>query len=262
MSLTKAEIKYLRSLSRKKCREQEKKFLLEGWRPLQEALGSDFRIEYVAVDKTTEGRTEHRAVLAEAKKKSIAIREISRKELDQVSSTVYAQGILALVHQKEYRLETALSGSASLVVAADAVSDPGNLGSMIRSCDWFAANVVLLGKGCVELYNEKVVRTTAGSMFHLPIIQDVDLSSTLKQAKGLGYTIISSSGDGTQSYLDVRMKRQSIFVFGSEAHGISPGVRRISDASLTIPRHGAAESLNVGVACGIVLAHFRSHIHQ
>lgn len=262
MSLTKAEIKYLRSLSQKKFRDQEKKFLLEGWRPLHEALSSDSRIDFVAVDKTTEGSSEHRLVLAGARKKSVSIKEVSRKELEQISSTVHSQGIVALVHQKNYRLEAVLTKKSSLIVVADAVSDPGNLGSMIRSCDWFATDALLLGKGCVELHNEKLVRSTAGSLFHFPIVEEVDLSPALKQAKGLGYTIVAFSADGTQSYVNGRTTRHSIFVFGSEAHGISPEAREMCDVVLKIPRYGAAESLNVGVACGIVLAHHRSHIHQ
>lgn len=262
MPLTRKDFKYLISLSQKKVREQEKKFLLEGWRPLDEALRSDFVIDYVAVDKTTEGDPAHVKILAASKKKSIRIQEITTREMNQVSSTVHSQGVLAVVHQKESRFSELVSRKATLIVALDGVADPGNLGSIIRSCDWFGVDGILLGKGCVELYNEKVVRSTAGSLFHLPIVEDLDLGNTLRQTATAGYSVVSFSGDGSVSYLAGRLRLPAVLVFGSEPHGISLEVRGLSDSVLKIPRYGLAESLNVGVACGIVLAHLRSQSKQ
>ncbi|HEY4612934.1 MAG TPA: RNA methyltransferase [Bacteroidota bacterium] len=252
--LTKSEIKYLRSLSQKKFREQEKKFLLEGWRPLHEALGSDFSVEMVAVTSSHRNPEENK-ILSSARKKSIPVKELLDSELSQISSTVHAQSVVALVRQLEYNIDAVLKQKPPVVVAADAVSDPGNLGSMIRSCDWFGVGAVLFGQGCVELYNEKVVRSTAGSIFHVPIIENVDLISELRKAKQAGYFVAALSGDGTELYTNGKLKPPAILVFGSEAHGVTKDVRNVSDAVLGIPRYGSAESLNVGVACGIVLAH-------
>jgi TrmH family RNA methyltransferase len=262
MPLSKNDIKYLRSLSQKKIREEEKKFILEGWLPLGEALGSDVAVEYVAVDKTSEGDPSRDKILSAAKKKSIRIHEITRKELDQVSNTVHSQGVLALIHKKEDRLSDLIEQKAPLLVALDGVADPGNLGSIVRSCDWFGVDGILMGTGCVELYNEKVVRSTAGSLFHLPIVEDLDLVSTLKQTSTAGYSVVSYSGDGTVSYLSGRLRLPAVLIFGSEAHGISEDVRKLSHTVLNIPHHGRAESLNVGVACGIVLAHLRGQSKQ
>ncbi|HEY5614505.1 MAG TPA: RNA methyltransferase, partial [Bacteroidota bacterium] len=185
MRLTKSEIQYLRSLSQKKYRVHEKKFLLEGWRPLEEALKSDWRIELIAALPSQ--NTEHRALLEKAKKKAIHVKELSEKELGQVSSTVHSQGVVAVVRQREYRIEEVLSKQANSIVALDAVNDPGNLGSIIRSCDWFGVDALLLGEGCVELYNEKVVRSTAGSIFHIPAIEEVELPVALSKARKSGY---------------------------------------------------------------------------
>ncbi|MCI0706824.1 MAG: RNA methyltransferase [Ignavibacteriae bacterium] len=257
MRLTKSEIKYLRSLTQKKYREQERKFLLEGWRPLAEAVGSDFVVEMIAVS-TAHRNPEENKTLANARKKSIPVKGISEKELTQISSTVHSQGVVAVVRQHEYSIENVLDGKPSLVVALDAVSDPGNLGSIIRSCDWFGVDTVLLSKGNVELYNEKVLRSTAGSIFHLPMVEDVDLKSALAQFRRAGYFVATLSGDGKENYTNGSLKKPAVLVFGSEAHGVSEDVRAASDVVLSIPRYGSAESLNVGVACGIVLAHMRN----
>lgn len=258
MPLTKSELKYVRSLSQKKVREQEGKFLLEGWRPFQEALAANADIELVLVEKSTAGRGEHRKVLDEARKRSIPLKLATARELESLSSTVHSQGVLAVVKKRSVRIDVLFSRKPQLVVAADAVSDPGNLGSIVRSCDWFGVDAVLLGKGCVELYNEKVLRSTAGSIFHIPIVEQVDLRGVLAEAKQAGYGLFTLSGDGSKSYLNGSIHPPCILIFGNEAHGVGADVRSLSDEVVQIPRYGSAESLNVGVACGIVLAHLRS----
>ena len=258
MKVSKADIRYFRSLSQKKVRQAEQKFILEGWRALKEVINSSSKIETVAVLARYLEDPDYASILASLSERGATVKELSEMELKQVADTVHAQGVLAVVHQKSQTFETTRLDNASLIIAADAVSDPGNLGTIIRSADWFAADVILMGRGTVELYNEKVVRSTVGSIFHLPIIEGADLPSLLPQLKKQGFSIFSLSGDGKQAYTDVKSSEQVVFVFGSEAHGISTEVRNVSDAVLRIPKYGRAESLNVGVACGIVLSHWRS----
>ncbi len=258
MKVSKADIKYFRSLSQKKIRQTERKFVLEGWRALKEVLNSSSKIETVAVLARFVEDPDYASILGNLAERGVAIKELSETELKQVSDTVHAQGVLAVVHQKLHTLESSRVDNASMIVAADAISDPGNLGTIVRSADWFAADTILLGRGTVDVYNEKVVRSTVGSIFHIPIIEGVDLPSALARLKGRGFTIISFSGDGKLAYTSVQRSSHIIFVFGSEAHGISQEVRSVSDAIVRIPKYGRAESLNVGVACGIVLSHWRA----
>jgi TrmH family RNA methyltransferase len=110
----------------------------------------------------------------------------------------------------------------------------------------------------VELYNEKVIRSTVGSIFHLPIVEAVDLPSVLKDLGSKGFSVVGFSGDGKMEYTKRQASPREIFVFGSEAHGFSREVKSAIDEVVRIPRYGKAESLNVGVACGIVLAHARA----
>ena len=257
MSLTKAELKYLRSLSQKKVREAERKFILEGWRALKEALNSSVGIDLVAVLARFLADPDYGKMLAQLEQRRVHVKEISETDLKSVSDTVHSQGVLAVVHQPQPRLDKQRLNQASLVIAADAVADPGNVGSIVRSADWFGVDLVLLGKGCVELYNEKVVRSTVGSILHVPIVTDVDLPVALRDLKKAGFCVIALSGDGNKAFTEQKAERKTVFVLGSEAHGLSKDLRALSDAIVRIPKYGKAESLNVGVACGIILSHAR-----
>jgi TrmH family RNA methyltransferase len=255
MRISKSEIKFLRSLRQKKVREVEKKFIVEGWRPLKDALNSGFRMEYVALTAQLAANPDHQAIIAELGSRKVELKELNEIELRQVSDTVHAQGVIALVEQKQHSLDKILSGKKGLFVYADHISDPGNVGSIVRTCDWFGVDALLLSEGCVELYNEKVVRSTSGSIFHIPVIEHVIASDLLPRLKALGFWVVATAGDSKSGYLDVHYGEKNVIAFGSEASGVSKEVRQLSDEVVKIPQRGRAESLNVGVACGIVLSH-------
>jgi TrmH family RNA methyltransferase len=258
MRITKNEIKRIRSLSQKKNRETEQKFVVEGWRALKEVLSSASKVEIAGVLSRYLDDPDYKGILSQLEERGAVVRELTETELNALADTVHAQGVIAVVLQKTSSIEPDALKRSSLVVVADSVSDPGNLGSIVRSSDWFNADLLLLGKGCVELYNDKVIRSTVGSIFHLPIVEDVELLSTLRMLKEHGFSVVALSGDGKHSYTDQPMSGKLAIVLGSEAHGVSPEVRAVADEVVRIPKYGRAESLNVGVACGIVLAHIRS----
>lgn len=257
MHLSKNEIKYLHSLSQKKVRQTEKKFILEGWRALKEALNSSFQIELVAVLPQFLENPDYAKTISEIEERKILVKELTELELKKIADTVHSQGIIALTHQRASSLDHSLLRRSSLIVVVDSISDPGNLGSIIRSADWFGVDAVLLGKGCVELYNEKVVRSTVGSIFHLPIIEGVDLQQALPELKKNDFWVMAASADGKESYILAKAKAKNVLVFGNEAHGVSREIRGMADTVVKIPKFGHAESLNVGVASGILLAHLR-----
>jgi TrmH family RNA methyltransferase len=254
--ITKTELKYLRSLTAKKFRDEERKFLLEGWRPLHDALHSDFHVVSIYTIEARTLSSEQESILAFAASQRIPVQEVSEIELHQISSTVNAQGVVAVMEQKEKAFSFDPFHKAAFVVALDEVSDPGNLGTILRTCDWFGVDAVLLGQGCVSLYNEKVVRSTSGSIFHLPIYEDVDLVKTLPELKNNGFTVVSTVMDG-EPLTHTSLQDKTVLVLGNEAHGMSEAVKRISDRQVSIPRFGNAESLNVGVACAVFLSQWR-----
>ena len=262
MQISKSELKYLRSLTQKKIRHSEKRFILEGWRALKDLLNSPFDVDMVAVLPKYIGDADYKRILDQVRERKVPLKEISEKDLRQVSETVHAQGVVAVVRQRVVSLAQGLPERAGMVVAADSVSDPGNLGSILRTSDWFGVDCVLLGKGSVELYNDKVIRSTSGSLFHVPVVEGVDLPAAAKDLKDLGYTLAALSGDEKMAYDKVNWGARTVLIVGSEAHGVSKEVREVADVVVKIPRVGKAESLNVGVACGIVLSHLRLLYHQ
>ena len=141
--------------------------------------------------------------------------------------------------------------SKSTIIALDRISDPGNLGTIIRICDWFNVDALLIGSGSVELYNPKVIRSTVGSIFHFPILENVDLSLSLKKLKN--YKIISADLNGTSSIDKYNFSEKICIIIGSEAHGISSNLKNLITDSVSIPKFGKVESLNAAVALSIFL---------
>jgi TrmH family RNA methyltransferase len=258
MRITKNELKYARSLSQKKNRELEQKFVIEGWRALKEVLSSSAKVELVGVLARYRDDPDYKGILSRLEEHGAVVREMTETDLDDLADTMNAQGVIAVVQQKRRSLEPDLLKKASLIVAADSVSDPGNLGSIIRSSDWFNIDLLLLGKGCVELHNDKVIRSTVGSITHLPVVEGVELASILPMLKEHNFSVIALAGDGESSYDEHSMAGKLAIVLGSEARGVTKEVRALADDVVRIPKYGKAESLNVGVACGIVLARIRS----
>jgi RNA methyltransferase, TrmH family len=259
MSLTKAKIREIRDLGRKKDREAAGHFIVDGVRGVREAMQSRFPVVEVYYTGELLGAKEGEDLVREATHRTRSTLQITTREMEQVSDTVNAQGVLAVMQKVQWSSRDVLrrDHGSSVVVALDAVADPGNLGSIIRTCDWFGVDALLLGTNSVELYNPKVVRSTVGSIFHLPILVDVDLQSVLPEAKESGYTVYSTAAGGSEELDAVRFAEKTLFVLGNEAWGVSEQVARLADTRLAIRRHGKAESLNVGVACGIVLAGIR-----
>jgi RNA methyltransferase, TrmH family len=257
MSLTQSEIKYLRSLQQKKYRDTERKFLLEGWRPLRDALDSNFTIELIAVLPGSTHKPEHQSILALAKNRNIPVKELKEIQLRQISDEVHSQGIVALIHQQNETYDKNKLRSAKIVVACDTLSDPGNLGTILRTCDWFGVDAVLLSEGCVSLYNEKVVRAMAGSMFHVNVFENLELKNVLSDLQAEKFRLIATALDATPVSPST-FQEKSVLIVGSEAHGIKPDLLQLADEVSSIPRFGKAESLNVGIACGIFLAQWRN----
>ena len=140
-----------------------------------------------------------------------------------------------------------------MIVALENISDPGNLGTIIRNCDWFGVNNILLSKECAEIYNQKVIRASMGSLFHLSIIEENDLINSLKDLKTKNYDIVTADLDGENLYKFKRGKDIAI-VFCNEANGPSKELLKISNRKITIPQKGKAESLNVASASAVILS--------
>lgn len=223
-----------------------------------EGLTSDFTVEVVGYAPTSKTTEEERRILALAQQRAVPIKEMTSKELGLVASTVHAQGIIAVMRRKVQNLSEVSVDSMNLAVILDAVSDPGNLGSILRTSDWFGVDVVLLGKECASAYNEKVVRSTAGSLFHLRVVEEVDVVESIRLLRKGGFRVWATATKGTSVGRIQAGSAKVALVMGNEARGLSDAVLSEADEVVSIPRVGKAESLNVAVACGIVLSYIRA----
>ena len=246
-------------LLQKKYRTKQRRFLIEGMHLVEEALASDWKIDALLVSRSFASRGEYPAIARKAAAKKVPVHDASDRELEKLSDTVTSQGIVGVVQERMVGMDDALSGNSrpTLLVALDSISDPGNLGTIIRTCDWFGVDAVWVNAGTVELYNPKVVRATMGSLFHVPIVVVDDLCRSLEAAKRKGFAILAAVVGGESILTLMPIPARSIILFGNEAHGLSPEVQKLASSAVAIPRFGKAESLNVAVSCAAMLTAFR-----
>ena len=261
--LSKAKLQYLRSLSQKKIREREGVFLIEGWHSIEEASRALKEIPSIVYPKAAAETDRFAAIFSAARRISRERIEVSSKELSQIADTVAAQGIVAVVKKLSSDPGKVISDidkrGGAFVLALDGLSDPGNLGAIVRACDWFGVDAVYLSGSCVELYNPKVVRSTAGSLFHLPIFESPPgsefFSKSLVELRSRGFALIGAEVAGSTDVRSLTWPEKSVLAIGNESHGLSPEVSMLLDSHVAIPRFGKAESLNAGIAAGVLIAH-------
>jgi len=253
--LSKSKLSSLRKLLQKKYRVASKKFIVEGLRAVEEVLASDWKPETVLVTKSF--ADVHKELLRHIDEKNIPLYTITSRDLEAISDTEHAQGIVAIVHQRTYSVSLLENMQSGVVAAVDEITEPGNMGTIIRTCDWFGVDGVVVSTNSVEVFNPKVVRAAAGSIFHVPIATDVRLQSVLANLKSRGFHLYVTVVDDGIDVTKAEWAEKAIIVFGNEARGVSEEIKNLADTKVFVPRIGRAESLNVGVACGVVLGCWR-----
>ncbi|MBE3588385.1 MAG: RNA methyltransferase [Thermoanaerobacteraceae bacterium] len=243
-------IKYVRRLSRRRQRDKEGRFLLEGVRLVQEALSSGWPVEMLLYTGGVEERIA--ALLERARQKGIRTVTVAEKLLGEITDTVTPQGVLAVVKKPAYILEELFLNAPTLLVLVEGVADPGNLGTIIRSADAAGAGGVVLLPGTVDLYNPKTIRSTMGSLFHLPVVPagEAELLSFLHSS---GIQVVAGVPRGGIPLWAVDLTRPTALLVGGEAAGISTPWRDRAAHLAVIPMPGRAESLNVAAAASIML---------
>jgi len=237
-------IKLARSLHHKKFRDQEKLFLAEGRRLVEEALAIPGLVEALFI------REEQADDFSDRQDLDCYI--VNDRLLKLISATESQQGMAAIVRKPVWDLAT-LASAEGFLVLLDRVSDPGNLGSIIRSCWALSVDALLLTPGCVDPYSPKVVRSTMGGLFHLPLIEAV-AEQELDVLQMQGYELIATGLDDALDYYDIDMRTKKILVLGSEATGISSTIKSRCSKTSRIPINPGVDSLNVAAACAIITA--------
>lgn len=247
--ISKNDLKYYSSLLVKKFRQQENKFIVEGSKIVEEGFNSKFNCEVVFV--TPAFMETSSDLLNSIRKKTSNILEVKSVDFERLTDTKAPQGIAAVFGKNQPRKKINELKDKYLILI-DNVSDPGNLGTIIRTCDWFGFYNILLTKYSVEYLNPKVVRASMGSIFHLNIYDEVS-ESDLLNLKSNGYNFVSTDIKG-KSIFNFRSDNKSIIVFSNEASGPTDIIKNLTDEKITIPGKGRAESLNVSSAAAIILS--------
>ncbi len=245
--LTKNQIKYYSSLLNKKFRQQEKKFIVEGIKLIAEALDSGFTSEIIIALKESAAEN----LLKQLNRKKISTEIVKSADFEKLCDTKNPQGIIGVFH---FRQQSAMDFEhEKLIVALENISDPGNVGTIIRNCDWFGVKNILLSPDCAEVYNPKVIRASAGSVFHLNVFEEKDFYKVLLEQKKKGFMILSADLNGENLYTYTH-SQNVILVLANEANGPTKNLLDICDSKITIPRKGKAESLNVASASAVILS--------
>lgn len=247
--ITKNELKYFASLNQKKNRRVEKKFLAEGEKIVLEGINAKYPCQVVLM--TGEFFNNNEDVLNLIKKRQIRLEIIKTLEFEKLSDTKSPQGIIAVFEMRNEKFDSSLVSKQSLIVYLDNISDPGNTGTILRTCDWFGVKTALISSTSAEYLNPKVIRSSMGSVFHLNILENGE--KYLKELKTNGYKIISSDLNG-KNVFDFKIPEKAVLVLSNESTGPSRNISEMNDEKITIPGQGKAESLNVASAAAIMIA--------
>ncbi|MCP8617066.1 TrmH family RNA methyltransferase [Salirhabdus salicampi] len=242
-SLQNDKVKEWKKLNRKKDRDKQKCFLIEGEHLLEEAMRSDWNIREII---QLEGNTF-------SVPKEVKVITVSEKVFRAIASTNSPQGIMAVVQMKTFERNE----NDNKVLLLDAVQDPGNVGTMVRTADALGFDAVILGKGTVDVYNEKTVRASQGSLFHIPVMSD-DLLSWCHWAKRHDFQIWATSLRDAKPLMNVNKPNKMAVILGNEGSGVDNQLLDMADERVYIPITGKAESLNVSIAAGILMHYLQN----
>ena len=253
--LSKSEIKLIKSLSFKKYRKILKSFIIEGERLVSEAVQSKIIITQVYITDQFIAKSQHDSLMDLIAENAIITTAINEKEMNSICDTVSPSGILAICEMPNPD-DINISNSGNWLYL-DEMQDPSNLGTLLRSADWFGIKNVALSENCIDIYNPKVLRGGMGAHFRLSIYENIFLNTFTKSK----HTIIGTFQKGDSIHnVDIKKLKHWVLVIGNEAHGINKNNIDQINLKVTIPKIGSGESLNAAVAASILIYHLTSPI--
>ncbi len=250
-ALTEAQAKEIRGLlQRPRMRSNQGQFVIEGPHLLEAALDKAPAL-VVHIAFTAHAADRYTGLVGRCVRLGAPLFSISEKLAARLSDTEESQGIIAVLKMPE--AEADLTGNVA--IALDGVQDPGNVGTIIRTAAWFGVKSMLLGEGTADPFAPKVIRATQGAIFSVGLEPGVDLARRIAKLRFAGWKVLATTlSKGATSIYDTSFQPRTLLLFGSEAHGIRPGLLPLSDGEIVIPRYGEGESLNVAISAAIVLA--------
>ena len=247
--LSNNKIKYLKSLYRKKNRLQENKIIIEGIRIINEAISKNAEVEHIWINEKNKSNKYLEKLIDTCKLNKISFTFESEIHIKSISDTKNSQGVLALINIKE-QYNSILKQFENRVIILDMISDPGNLGTIIRTCAWFGIDSLILTDNSADIFNPKCVRSGMGAHFYLKHFTYLGYDKIIAYLNSKKFTILRATLNAEK--LDKNNFSDSwALILGSEAHGINPKLQ--IGQEISIPGKGNIESLNVSIACGIIL---------
>jgi TrmH family RNA methyltransferase len=237
--LSKSTISLLQSLQHKKFRREHGLFLVEGYKSVSEFINSAYQLETIYHTQAVAPK------MLKLSQKTNSL-EISSAILEKISALKTPPDVIAVVKIPQWPVLNATTLNKKFAIMLDGIQDPGNMGTIIRTADWFGIENIICSEDCVEVYNPKVVQATMGSLSRMNV-HYVDLPSVLADTK---LPIYGALLDGENIY-STNFGNEGLIVMGNEGNGLSDEVKRLVTKAITIPRAGNAESLNVAIATAI-----------
>jgi TrmH family RNA methyltransferase len=222
-----------------------------------EALGAAAPHRVIELFVTESAATREPQLLARATSEGVAVHWVSDRVIATLDTTVTSQGVVGVAAIPSYQADDLLAADPQLVAVLAGVAEPGNAGTVIRTADAAGADLVLMTVGSADVYAGKVVRASAGSLFHLPVVTGLDPVGLGHRLAAVGLAVLAAVADGeaelTRLAADGSLERPTAWLFGNEAHGLTAEVAGDAHHRVRIPMHPRAESLNLAAAAAICL---------
>jgi len=260
--ITKERIKKIKNLHEHKERVESELFIIEGIRLMDEALKEMVPIEEVLYTARLAETSRGGDLLASMRRMHLSVSQVTEKAMKTIAETENPQGILAVARQLKWTFKDLIKNKETVIIACG-LQDPGNLGTIIRSADAGGCGGVFTTQNSVDIYNSKVIRSTMGSIFRMPVMKFDDPEEVISALKKEGYQIIATTAHSRSSYLDPDYMKPTAFLIGQEGSGLSEEVLKSADKKVFIPMKKGVESLNAAVSASILIYEaFRQRLTQ
>ncbi|MGE5630646.1 MAG: TrmH family RNA methyltransferase [Caulobacteraceae bacterium] len=246
-------IKLVKALQMKKTRDEQNLFIIEGEKLLKEALDYNVNISFALLSENYTEQPKSEELTAVLESKGVPILFAENRIFGEAGETETPQGILAVAEKLCFDFDVVTEQDALCFLLLDGVRDPGNVGTIVRTADACGIDAVILTKGCADLYNGKTIRSTMGSLFHIPVFQNADPVETLKVFREKGIVTIGAAPRSEMNCIEMQDFEKSAIIIGNESQGIRSETMLLLDYKVNIPMPGRAESLNAGIAAAIMM---------
>jgi RNA methyltransferase, TrmH family len=254
-SVRSPRVKAARQLGKRALRVRAKSFLAEGPQAVAEALARGGVVTELFL--TASARSRHAGLAAQASRQGAAVHAVSGEVMAELAQTITPQGILAVCRFVDVPLSALTAAAPRLVAILANVRDPGNAGTVLRTADAAGADAVVFSDASVDPYNSKCVRASAGSIFHLDLVQGGPVAEVVAGLRAAGLRVLAADGSSGQSLDQVAprgtLSEPTAWLFGNEAWGLPADLLALADETVAVPIYGRAESLNLAAAAAVCL---------